>query len=237
MKTESLPHLIVLPDTLKVALLREAIQVYNGLVKLAEQKVEPEDLFPDDLSRDVCRAHLLKHLGALTTLVDLRGDVHAAIVVRDNAVEQGEAIYARALALINSRYPIGSAKRGDFFPLGETDPTLGDLLQAAGRGAVKRKLRLPLGYTGETLIALGVEVSAALVQRDAKGLSRQGQSAATAALVKRTKEIRKRLREGAIGWFGASAAELLAFGIKPRAPSKGGRKRKTVAEPAVGAVV
>ena len=52
--------------------------------------------------------------------------------------------------------------------------------------------------------------SAALVQRDAKGLSRQGQSAATAALVKRTKEIRKRLREGAIAPWANSSSQYYA---------------------------
>ena len=233
MKTaESLPALIALPDTLKVTLVREAIQVYNGAVKLAAQKTDPYDAFPDDLTQEICHAHLIAHLGALTMLTTLRGAVHTSIVVRDNAIEQGELIYSRALLLIHSRYPVGAAKHGDFFPLGDTHPNLGDLLQAAGHGAVKHKLRLPLGYTGESLVALGVEVSAALVARDAKGTSKKGQAAATAGLVKKTKEIRKRLREAVVGWLGTSAAELVDYGIKPRKPRKGGRKSKNVPAPA-----
>ncbi len=233
MKTaESLPALIALPDTLKVTLVREAIQVYNGAVKLAADKTDPYDAFSDDLTQEVCHAHLIAHLGALTTLSALRGAVHTSVVVRDNAIEQGELIYSRALLLINSRYPVGAAKRDDFFPLGDTNPNLGDLLQAAGHGAVKHKLRLPLGYTGESLMALGVEVSAALVAREAKGTSKKGQAAATAGLVKKTKEIRKRLREAVVGWLGASAAELVDYGIKPRKPRKGGRKPKSVPVPA-----
>ena len=230
--TESLPALIALPDTLKVPLLREAIQVYDGAVKLAADKTDPYDAFSEDLTQEVCHTHLLAHLGALTTLSTLRSDTHTAVVVRDNAIEQGELIYSRALLLINSRYPVGSAKRADFFPLGDTNPNLGDLVHAAGQGAVKHKLRLPLGYTGESLAALGVEVSAALVARDAKGSSRKGQAAATAGFVKKTKEIRKRLREAVIGWFGPSAQELLAYGIKPRKPAKGGRKAKNPPAPA-----
>lgn len=224
--TESLPNLIPLPDTLKVPLLREAIQVYNGAVTLAADKTDPYDAFPEDLTQEICHTQLLGHLGALTTLGTLRGDVHTSVVVRDTAIEQGDLIYSRALLLINSRYPVGSAKRGDFFPLGDTNPNLGDLLQAAGRGAVKHKLRLPLGYTGQSLTALGVEVSAALVARDAKGTSKTGQAAATAGFIKKTKEIRKRLREAVVGWLGPSAQELVAYGIKPRKPRAGGRKAK-----------
>ncbi len=224
--TESLPALIALPDTLKVKIVREAIQVFNGCVKLATDKIDPYDVFPEDLTQDVCHAHLLKHLASLTTLGTLRGEVHTSVVVRDNAVVLGEQIYSRTLFLINSRFPVGSAKRGDFFPLGDTNPNLGDLLQAAGKGVTKHKLRLPLGYTGDSLTALGVEVSAALVQRDAKGASRKGQAAATAGLMKRTKEIRKRLREAVLGWLGASAAELVQYGMKPHKPRSGGRKAK-----------
>ena len=92
-KTESLPHLIVLPDTLHVPLLREAIQVYNGLVKLAEQKIDPEYLFPDDLSQEFCRAHLLKHLGALTTLgVEVRA---ALVQPRQRAISRSCSVQAR----------------------------------------------------------------------------------------------------------------------------------------------
>jgi hypothetical protein len=213
---------IVIPPNLTDRKLVEAILVYNGL-----DAQGLTDLFSEDLTQDIVYKALNAHLAEFGALGTARKDVTVAVEARRDAVARGTATYKRALGLIDAAYPKGSQGRAAYFPTDNTDPTLGDLLIAAGKGvAEKGKPKLPEGWTGATLQKLGEEVNTALATRDESGRVRKGRSHATGAQEKRTAEIRRRLRQTVTEWFGATSSKLLAFGITPR-QSVGGRKRKT----------
>ncbi len=220
--------LIDAPKTLKNQKLIDAIMVHDAL--LAQGLIA---VFPDDLSPDVVHAALMAHLTEIGELGTARTGVSLAVEVRRDALTRGAATYKRVLDLIDAGFPIGTTGRAGYFPTGNTDPSLGDLLIAAGKGiAAKGKPALPEGWTAQSIQDLGVEVQTALQVRDEQGRQREGHSKATAALEKRTLEIRRRLRKAVTAWFGATSSKLIAFGITPRIPP-GGRRRK---HPAAGGV-
>ncbi len=227
--TPTNPLAIPLPDNLKDPLLRDAIVVHNAMY--GHNLIA---LYPEDLTPEIVHADLLKHLNQLTTLGTARSDVTDAVQVRGDALTRGAYVYGRVGGLIDKSYPPGAPGRVIYHPTDTTDPTLGDLLIAAGKGILKKgRPPLPDGWTPQSLIALGEEVNKALLVRDATGKVRKGQSKATAALIKRTREIRRRLRGLVIDWFGATNPALVAFGITPRGPKTGGRRKKAASAPAV----
>ena len=135
---------------------------------------------------------------------------------------------ARSASSIAGSYPVGTPGRADYLPKDDPAANLGDRLVAAGNGVKTRgKPPLPEGWTGESLIALGEEVRQALAVRDQTAQLRGGTANAVAALTRMTGDMRKTLRGLVINWFGASDARLLPFGINPRRPTGGGRRKKT----------
>lgn len=213
---------VTLADNLKHPLLRDAILAHNAM--LSHNLIA---LYPEDLSAQVVHADLEKHVNQLGSLGSAHAGVATAVDVRQDVVARGKAIYARVAGIIDQSYPPGTPGRAAFHPTDNTDPTLGDLLIAAGKGILhKGRPPLPEGWTGQSLVTLGEAVNKALAVRDASGKVRHGQSLAAAALIKRTREIRRRLRGLVVQWYGESNPKLVEFGIAPRGPRVGGRRKK-----------
>ncbi len=225
--TSTNPLAIPLADNLKNYLLRDAIIAHNAM--LSHNLIA---LYPEDLSPQVVHDDLLKHLNQLGVLGSAHASVAESVQVQADALTRGTYIYGRVGGLIDKSYPAGTPGRASYHPTDNTDPTLGDLLIAAGKGILKKgRPPLPDGWTAQGLITLGEEVNKALAMRDASGKVRHGQSKAAAALIKRTREIRRRLRGLVTDWFGDTNPALVAFGVTPRGPRSGGRRKKVVAEP------
>jgi len=156
--------------------------------------------------------------------------VKGAVEKKTALVKRASAVHTQVLGLVNASTPPGAVGRADYFPTDNTDPDLGELLVALGKGIAKRQRPpLPAGLTAGGLMELGEAVSAALHTRETTGDKRSGQSRATAAFERRTLEIRRRLRELVLRFFGYGSDKPIEFGLKPRV-FVGGRKRKTAAE-------
>ena len=215
------PQPIAKPEGLNDKDLLDAIKAYNAF--LANELVA---LFPEDLTPSDVRDHLVKNAAAHGKLGTARSAVKGAVETKTDLVKRATAIHNQVLGLVNASTPPGAVGRADYFPTANTDPDLGELLAALGKGIAKRKRPpLPPTLTTAGIIELGEAVSAALQSRETTGDNRSGQSRATAAFERRTLEIRRRLRELALRYFGYTSDKLIEFGLKPRV-FVGGRKRK-----------
>jgi hypothetical protein len=214
---------IPLSDELKHEYLRDVIIVFDAML------IDPDlrDAFPDDLRPATLHGEILGLYKLLQTRGQSRTDESSAVEVRKDALKRGQKTYDRVLGLIDASTPPGTPGRSGYFPTEERNPTLGDLLIAAGRGvSLHGKPKLPEGWTGASLQELGTEVNTALVIRARSGKRRKGVQSAVAASDKRIAEVRKRLRDLVTNFLGRSNPRLVEFGITPRAPTGGGRRKK-----------
>lgn len=234
-KTAEPPHAevqpIVVPDTVKQKLLLETLKVFNEMVN-----AKLFGLFPEDLSAEVARAHLAGHVDAYGKVGDAREAESTAVETKQDLIKRAETMHTRVLGLVDASFPEGAVGRTDFFPGNNTNPNLGELLEALGKGIIKRnKPMLPPDLTAEGIVQLGKQASAALAVRKTKGDVHSGQTVSAEGFERRTREIRRRLRKLVSRFYGLTSDKLIPFGIKPRV-FNGGRKRKVaevaeIAEP------
>lgn len=217
---------IPMPSTNASVELREAITVFNAF----QDDPDLAANFPDDLPAAVIHAHLTSAVKTSAEWGDARASLTKSVETKGDAVKRGTNAEKRVRGIVDAQFPNGTPGRSDYFPTDKTDPTLGDKLIAFGRGTAKHgKPKLPEGWTAASLQQLGAEVNAALTDRATRGVVRRGTADVVAVQAQRTQEIRRRLRAIVIEWFGPSSPKLLAFGIRPRRPTGGARRKKAVA--------
>ena len=213
---------IVLASHVNHANLVDCVQLVNAMCAQGL-----ESAFPEDLPLDAVRSHLIQHGDASAAVGTARANVRQTVADRNKVHKNGKAVYARLLRIVNGSYPPGSAGRVDYFPVDNTDPSLGDLLLAVASGVEKRsRPPLPAGVTVAQVREIGNACNATLQARKKSGKAHGGAIPAADANDKRTAEIRRRLREVLSGLFGPSDGRLVEFGIKPRVFA-GGRRRKS----------
>jgi hypothetical protein len=208
--------------------LREAVAVFNAILNDADLLAN----LPEDLPATTIHAHLSAAVQTSAEWGDARANLSKAVETKSDAVKRGKAVEKRVRGIVEASYPPGTPGRSNYFPTDKTDPTLGDLLIAFGKGIEKAgRPKLPEGWTAAFLQQLGGEVNAALIDRATRGVVRKGTADAAAAQAQRTQEIRRRLRALVTEWYGPANTKLLAFSIRPRRPATGSRRRKTAVVP------
>ena len=205
--------------------LADLVSVFNAMLK-----ANLLELFPEDISPAIVRAHILDHITADAKIGTARVDAKGAVEKKTDVIKRAKAVHGQVLGLVNASFPAGTLGRADYFPVDNTDPDLGDLIGALARGIAKRgRPKLPAGITVSSLEVLGHDASSALDARASTSEARSGQVRAAVPAEKRTREIRRRLREMLVRFFGYTNSALIEFGIKPRV-FVGGRKKKVAGE-------
>lgn len=188
-------------------------------------------LFPPAAPAWAAREVLIKAIAADQARGKAHTGYHLSVEERRAIVDEAAPVLKQVSSLIDGGLPIGTPGRVDYFPVGDNNPSEGDLLIAHGQGTAKHGWpRLPNGWTADYLINLGGRLNTAEMQQDDSTALRSGQVKVSAAKKNEITKLRTRMREMLEGWFGNGSAELLAFGFQPRKAGPGRRpKAKTAA--------
>lgn len=216
---------IAVPSTVYDKSLLEAVQMFNAFVTN-----NLLFLFSPSFTAASVRAELLAALATDQARGKARGTFHMTVAERRAVEAEAALVLSHLTPTIDGGMPIGSAGRGDYFPIESTNPSQGDLLISFGEGTQKHGWPLlPNGWTPASLKELGLRRNAAQAQRDASAAGRSGQSKAALSVLRNVAKIRTRMRLLLVGWFGATSAELVRFGLQPRKPGPGRRAKAKVA--------
>jgi hypothetical protein len=231
--TEALvPKLVQLPPDLKNDVLIDAVAVYNGLY--ADQTLVK--LFPTGLSMVVVYEDLLAAVKIELAWRAATATVSDAVLVKAGTLKDAKRMYVRMLKMIDGDFPNGTPGRGDFFPQTPGENSVGTLLVATAHGAEKHGMALPEGWTPASIRAMGEQAQQAEAVRDGGGKTRKDVSTLRTNRLPRTREIRKRLRDKIVGFFGLDSPRLPEFGIAVR-PVRIPRRRSSKDVPQAFAAV
>lgn len=201
--------------------LARAITLHNELGRRVLLALFPSDLQPAEVAE-----HLTRHL-EVTASARLQGvEARASRSAKSSASQKAVDAVDRLQRLVDAAWPAGTVQRADFFPAGPAHGPLVEQLRAFVNGIRKHKLALPPDLSVASLEALARTLGASAQELD-RSLTQVGATRASRGeLVTRTREIRDRLRDAVVGYFGKYSPELVSFGLTPRA-----RHRKAKAAP------
>lgn len=201
-----------------------AAALYNGLIRR-----ELYDLFPPDLSPSAVHAHLATQRDAELTQRSAGQAQHSARSAQASASRDAEEALPRLLALVNGTFPPGSSERSVFFPPGAARQSDRAQLRAIAAGMAKH----PLPKLPPDLSLARIETLVKVLDAEASRLDESTQSAQAARTTQenlrvRTAEIRDRLTDVVIGYFGRYSPEVAQFGLTVRSKK---RKPKSAKKP------
>lgn len=219
---------IVVPETIYDKLLHDTVLMFNAIVNFALLF-----LFSPVFKAETVRSDLVAALATDQARGKARGKYHMTVAERQQVVKETALVFAHLSPTIEGGMPIGSAFRGDYFPLENPNPSEGDLLISFAAGTAKHGWpTLPHGWTPAYLKDLGQRRNLVQAETDASAAGRSGQSKASQAVNRNVSKMRTAMRLLLIGWYGAQSAELLKFGLQPRKPGPGRRAKAKKAAPA-----
>lgn len=205
-----------------------AVALYNGLIRH-----DLHDLFPPDLSASVVHAHLAVQLDAERTQRSAGQAQHTARSAQASASRAAEEALPRLLALVNGTFPSGSPERSAFFPPGAARQSDRAQLRAIAAGMAKH----PLPKLPPNLALARIETLVQVLDAEASRLDESTQSAQAARTTQenlrvRTAEIRDRLTDVVIGYFGRYSPEVAQFGLTVRSKKRKPKSTKAAKKPA-----
>lgn len=205
-----------------------AAALYNGLIRR-----DLLDLFPVDLSAESVHAHLVAHRAAELSERTAGQAQHSARSAQANAVREATEALPRLLALVNGTYPSGSAQRAAFFPPGSARQSDRAQLHAVLTGLKQHPLpRLPPDLSVARIESLVQVLDAEASRLDESTQTAQAARTAQENLRLRTAEIRDRLTDVVLGYFGRYNAEVAHFGLTVRAKKRKAKSAKSSKKPA-----
>ncbi len=218
---------IDVPETVYDRVLHGTVLMFNAIILNALLF-----LFSPVFKAATVRADLLAALASDQARGKARGAYRMTAAERQAVEKETTFVFSHLSPTIEGGMPIGSAFRGDYFPLASTNPSTGDLLISFSEGTAKHGWpTLPHGWTPAYLKDLGQRSNVAQAQSEASAAGRSGQAKASQAVSRNVAKIRTSMRLLLVGWYGSQSAELLKFGLQPRKPGPGRRLKSKAKAP------